>query len=74
MQTRPSKKRSTMTRSRPAAALAPRSLDMEAFPQAPESLRHVPPESPRIYMMTTHSLIIDSAANALFYLSHNLCG
>ena len=40
-QTRPSKKRSTIMPSRPAAALAPRSADVEALPQAPESLPHV---------------------------------
>ena len=63
-QTRPSKKRSTIMRSRPAAALAPRSADVEALPQAPESLSHVLAESPRVQMKVTHSLVIDSSATA----------
>ena len=67
MQTRPSKKPSAIVRSRPAAALAPRSADMEALLQAPESLRHVPPESPRIQTTAALSLTMDSSATALFY-------
>ena len=51
--------------SRPAAALAPRSADVEALPQASESLPHVLHESPRVQMKVTHSLIIDSLATAL---------
>ena len=68
-------------RSRPAAALAPRSADVEALPQAPESLPHVLAESPRVQMKVTHNIIIDSSATALsrslshtFSLSHSLCG
>ena len=75
-QTRPSKKRSTIMPSRPAAALAPRSAAVEALAQAPEFLRHVLHESPRVQMKVTHSLIIDSLATALslLFLSHSLCG
>ena len=69
MQTRPSKKQSTIMRSRPAAALAPRSADVEALPQAPESLPHVLHESPRVQMKVTHSLIIDSSATASLSLT-----
>ena len=56
-------------RSRPAAALAPRSADVEALPQAPESLPHVLAESPRVQMKVTHNIIIDSSATDSLSLS-----
>ena len=64
---RPSKKPSAIVRSRPAAALAPRSADMETLLQAPESPRHVSPESPRIQTTAARSPAMDSSATALFY-------